>query len=134
MEPKIPEIKLNNLPEQKEKLSYRILCADDNEVNRELLIRQLSSKYDFVKVVESGQALLAELKLDSGYNCILSDNTMLPEMQGVDALRQIRADGNEIPFVLYTTDTDTLQIDVEKLGGVFLSKPATRDQICNTIN
>ena len=60
--------------EQKEKLSYRILCADDDEVNRKLLIRQLSPRYDVVKVVESGQALLQELESNPGYDCILSDN------------------------------------------------------------
>lgn len=120
--------------EQKEKLDLSILCADDDEVNRKLLKRMLDPRYNIVKVVESGQALLQELESNSSYDCILSDNTMLPDMQGVDALKQIRAKGNQIPFILFTTDSGgDLQPKVESLGGVFLSKPASRDVLRSTI-
>ena len=55
-------------------------------------------------------------------------------MQGVDALKQIRTKGNQIPFILFTTDSSgDLQPEVESLGGVFLSKPASRDALRATI-
>ena len=117
--------------ESKEKLDLRVLAADDDEVNRDLLRLILSLRYSFIKIVENGQELLDELALEN-YDVVLTDNNM-PKKTGLQALKEIRATDNNIGVVVYSTDTGTTEEDVKKLGGHFLHKPASREELYTMI-
>jgi CheY-like chemotaxis protein/HPt (histidine-containing phosphotransfer) domain-containing protein len=71
----------------------RVLVAEDNEVNRELLSRQLAKLGAQVEVVESGQAAVDAVRVHR-YDVVLMDFHM-PDVDGPHAARAIRAIAGE---------------------------------------
>lgn len=116
--------KPSDIIEEKEKLSKRILFADDEQGVREMYPLFLEAKGYTVDVVENGQLLLD--KLFSGnekYDLIITDNTM-PGIKGTEVLKQIRADDRfkDLPVIINSGD-NWIEDEVDKLGGIFLEKP-----------
>jgi PAS domain S-box-containing protein len=83
----------------------RILLAEDNEVNRKLLIRLLEKRGHVADVVNSGKEALKVLK-ERRFDLVLMD-VQMPEMDGLEATALIRkgdAPGidREIPIIALT--------------------------------
>jgi CheY-like chemotaxis protein len=80
----------------------KILLVEDNELNRDMLSRRLGRKGFEVEVAVDGRAGL-ERALAGGFDLILMDMS-LPEMDGWEATRQIRADprGATLPIIALT--------------------------------
>jgi len=79
----------------------RVLYADDEPSLLEITRLYLERTGEFsVDTVESASEGLTRLKTGQ-YDVILSDYQM-PGMDGIRFLRQIRADGNTIPFIVFT--------------------------------
>lgn len=109
--------------ENEEKLSLRVLVADDEPKLREVLKEMFEVFGHTVEVVENGNFLIQKLSEPGvSFDMVFSDNTM-PGKTGLEALQEIRDSGNNIPFILATTDTGTTQENAEKLGAVFMAKP-----------
>ena len=70
-------------------VTYKILLADDNPVNRDLAARLLTKRGHEVVTVENGQEAVDRF-LESVFDVILMDLEM-PVMSGIEAARQIRA-------------------------------------------
>ncbi len=70
-------------------VTYKILLADDNPVNRDLAARLLTKRGHEVITVENGQEAVDRF-LESVFGVILMDLEM-PVMSGIEAARQIRA-------------------------------------------
>ncbi len=70
-------------------VTYKILLADDNPVNRDLAARLLTKRGHEVITVENGQEAVDRF-LESAFDVILMDLEM-PVMSGIEAARQIRA-------------------------------------------
>lgn len=122
-------IESKKIIENKEKLSLNVLVADDEPKLRELFKDTFEAFGHTVEVVENGNLLIQKLsEPGASFDMIFSDNTM-PGKTGSQALREIRAGGNNIPFILATTDTGTIQEDAEKLGAVFMSKPVKLSEL-----
>ncbi|HVR50259.1 MAG TPA: response regulator, partial [Pseudorhodoferax sp.] len=68
----------------------RILVVDDLELNRDLLVRRVRRLGHEAGVAVNGRDALEQLRRGD-WDLVLLDITM-PEMDGYDALRQIRAD------------------------------------------
>lgn len=82
----------------------RILLADDHRIVAEGLKNLLAAEFDLVGVVEDGRALLdaaAALKPD----VIVTDITM-PHLNGLEALRELRAGQPQIRIVVLTMHRD----------------------------
>ena len=89
---------LENIDEEKEtsekinseKISYsgKVLVAEDNKLNQELIKHILSSLNIDFKIVENGQDGVSEFK-SSKYDLVLMDINM-PILDGVEAFKQIR--------------------------------------------
>ena len=121
--------------ERNEKLAYELLCADDEKNNQMILERVLGPMYSSVKVVASGDILLAEIQATPSCACVVSDNNM-PGMKGIEILETLRKEGNHVPFVLWSGDGDsdsTLVSRVLALGGIFLGKPCPIADLRSTV-
>lgn len=103
----------------------RLLVADDNEINRDVLERRLSRLGHEVVCVSSGQealALLAQQPFD-----LLFLDVMMPGLTGFEVLQQLKADPNlaELP-VLMISALDDLESVIRclRLGATdYLTKP-----------
>jgi signal transduction histidine kinase len=69
--------------------NLKILVAEDNAINKFLILRILKTWQIEVDIVENGQDALDKLK-NNDYNLILMD-TYMPVMDGLEAIRKIRA-------------------------------------------
>lgn len=79
----------------------RVLMVDDDpavlEITKVFLERSADIEVDaFVSALEATERLQ-----DGGYDVIVSDYVM-PEMDGISFLKQVRSRGSEIPFILFT--------------------------------
>ena len=83
-----------------------ILYAEDHPADADLLQSYLAmAAPDFlVKIVDSGAACLEQLALAS-FDVVLLDNH-LPDMDGIELLRQVRATDQALPVVMITGEGD----------------------------
>ncbi len=113
----------------------RILVADDHPVVREGLVAILSTQPDFLVVGEAvtGRETV-ERALTLRPDVLLLDLAM-PELDGVEALRRIRARNPAIHVIVFTAfDTDERILDAVRAGAQgYLLKGAPREEIFRSI-
>ncbi len=123
--------------ESKERLSLRILVADDEPLLRGILEAWFKSMGHEVKVVENGQKLLDELNSANSYDLVISDNDM-PQKKGIEVLEEIHSieKFRSIPFIITTGDPNSgglLEKKITEVGGYYLAKPYEKIQLSNMI-
>ena len=96
---------------------------DDNEAVRQALAFQLGSAGIDVRMYESAVAFL-EVAPTVHTGCIITDVRM-PELSGIDLLRQLRELKHPVPVIVITAHGDIpLAVEAMRLGAVdFLEKP-----------
>ncbi len=102
-----------------------IYVIDDDEVVRDSLKVLLETRDFAVRDFESGPAFLAHRSGGQpGPLCVILDIHM-PEMSGIEVLRELRTKGDQLPVILVTGRRDTqAQAQARALGVVaFLDKP-----------
>jgi DNA-binding NarL/FixJ family response regulator len=82
----------------------RVLLADDHLLVAEALKSLLTPEFDLVGVVEDGCALV-ETAVRLKPDVIVADITM-PNLNGIDALVQLRQRGDDVPVVFLTMHRD----------------------------
>jgi two-component system, chemotaxis family, chemotaxis protein CheY len=108
----------------------KILVADDSRVMRQIVSRTLRqagfSGYDVVEAADGKEAL--DRTLEHKPDLVLSDWNM-PEMNGIQLLRELRGSGVSVPFGFVTSEgTPEMRKTAEEAGALFLiSKPFTAD-------
>jgi CheY-like chemotaxis protein len=94
----------SELPPKQETKPLRILVAEDNEVNQQLIVRLLERRKNAVFLAKNGRQALAMLE-NERFDLILMDLQM-PEMDGYEATAVIRnreeSTGEHIPIVALT--------------------------------
>jgi DNA-binding NarL/FixJ family response regulator len=111
----------------------RIVLADDHVMVAEGLGRLLGDSVDIVAYVKNGQQLVesaSKLRPD----IIVSDVTM-PGMSGLDAMRQLKAEGLRARFIFLTVHTDaSLATEALRAGASgYLLKEAAGEELLEAI-
>ena len=111
----------------------RILIAEDNLLNQHVALRLLKSMGAVVTLCSTGLEAM-EQAARGGFDLILMDGQM-PEMDGLEAARAIRATGGRVPILAMTAHA--LQGDRERFlkSGMndLLTKPFSRDELRDAI-
>lgn len=105
--------------------SGHLLVVDDNETNRDMLVRRLQHQGYQVDAVEDGLAALDYVERSS-VDLVLLD-VLMPELDGYETLRRLKADGRfrDIPVIMISA-LDELQSVVrciERGAEDYLPKP-----------
>src|SRR5438874_11410392 len=107
----------------------RVLVVDDDSLLRRLVADQLSRSNFETSPAASGKEALDKLT-DSDYDVVLLD-IMMPDMSGLEALREIRKLEDPPEVVMLTADTSLATgIEAMRHGAYdYLTKPATLDEM-----
>jgi signal transduction histidine kinase/CheY-like chemotaxis protein len=116
--------------------SERILLAEDNEINQIVAVKQLESLGLKVDVASNGNEVLQALEQGS-YALILMDCQM-PELDGIEATRQIREKGyskTDLPIIALTAHVfeEDRKRCIDAGMNDFLSKPLSLTQLSSVL-
>lgn len=78
-----------------------LLYVDDEPALLELSKQYLERSGNFIVTIASGPPEAIRMLLEHSYDAIISDYEM-PEMDGIEFLKHLRAEGNAIPFLIFT--------------------------------
>lgn len=106
---------------------------DDDEAMRNSLSFLLKAANMDVRVYDSATAFIAGFKPE-GRGCIVTDVRM-PEMDGLELLRRLKASAVDLPVILITGHGDiSLAVEAMKAGAVdFLEKPFEESKVLAAI-
>jgi two-component system sensor histidine kinase/response regulator len=115
----------------------RVLLAEDNPINRELVVRLLSKRGHTVVVAANGKQAVSALETQS-FDAVLMD-VQMPEMDGFEATAAIRqkekAIGTHVPIFALTAHA--MKGDRERClaGGMdgYLSKPVQAEELIKAV-
>jgi DNA-binding NarL/FixJ family response regulator len=115
--------------------AIKILIADDHQVVREGLNAMLSREADFKVVGEAKDGAEAINKVKELTPDVVLMDLRMPEMDGVEAMRQIRPTNPEVKFIILTTysDDDYIFSGIEAGARAYLLKDAPREELFKAI-
>src|SRR3954470_21441334 len=109
----------------------KILIADDSRVMRQIVVRTLrQAGFGDHELIEAGDGKQAfEMTKSEQPDLVLSDWNM-PEMTGIEVLRQLRALGNDVKFGFVTSEcTPEMMQQAESAGSLFfIVKPFSAER------
>ena len=110
-------------------MGRRVFIVDDQPEVLEPFAEMISCLDCEVRAFSSAAACLARLQ-DEIPDVALFD-VMMPEMNGIELVRRVRAAGHKFPIYLVTGYTDLVNYrEAEQLGVLaIISKPVTFDQL-----
>ncbi|NNE43049.1 MAG: response regulator [Gemmatimonadetes bacterium] len=114
-------------------MAKRILVVDDQESMRDMLADLLDMMGYESCTVESG--LLALEQISEGIDLVITDLNM-PEMDGMELMRQIKAREPELPVIVitgYGTFHTERQVLSDGADG-YIPKPCTINRVQETVN
>lgn len=113
----------------------RLLIADDHPVVRDGLVAILSTQPDFVVIGEAGSGVEVVAQAQSLEPDVVLLDLEMPEMDGVEALRQMRAQNPEVRVIVFTAfDTDERILTAVQAGAQgYLLKGVPRQELFNAI-
>ena len=112
---------------------HRLLVIDDDPSLHELLNAMLAGADWAVDCASSGEEALARLQSNS-YDLLLSD-ILMPGMDGLTLLAELRKSHREIPVVMMTVNNtpDHILVSLRREAAAYLSKPFARETLINTL-
>lgn len=110
-------------------MSNKILIVDDDPFNLDLLQQELTDKGYVIERANSGEEALK--KVESFQPDLILLDYMMPGMNGVEALKEIRKRGNDVPVVMITAyGTIERAVQAMKEGAFdFIPKPFDPDHL-----
>ncbi len=122
-----------NARETRFRETARVLIVDDNEINLNVAFGLLKALHGIVAdLAQSGREALRMLE-ETGYDLIFMDHRM-PEMDGVETVKRIRAMGGgnaEVPIIALTANAATDAREMFRANGMndFLVKPIRKAEL-----
>lgn len=115
--------------------SIRILVADDHPIVRDGLVAVLSTQVDFDVVGEVGDGREVVAQYPDLQPDILLLDLEMPQMDGVETLRQLAADNQSVRAIVFTAfDTDERILSAIEAGAQgYLLKGAPREELFNAV-
>ncbi len=122
------------------KVKYKILIADDSEMNRSILADMLENEYEILEAKNGKQALEVIQTYQHDLSLVLLDIVM-PEMDGFEVLNEMNCRGyiSDIPVIMISAESSASHVErAYELGVVdFISRPfdalIVRRRVDNTI-
>ena len=118
----------------------RVLLCEDNQMNTEIASMLLKDKGMLVETAENGAIGLKRFAVSpEGYYDIVLMDIRMPEMDGLEAARKIRAlarsDANTIPIIAMTADAFEESIREAKDAGMnaYITKPVEPGKMFETL-
>lgn len=101
----------------------RILFAEDEKALSKAITTILERNHYSVDVVYDGQEALDYLEVDN-YDCVILD-IMMPKVDGITVLKEIRKKGNLIPILMLTakSEVDDKVLGLDAGANDYLTKP-----------
>ena len=117
-------------------MSTRVLIADDSETILLLLRTRLEMEgYEVITAADGVEVIEAMQRDGEPKPEILLLDAMMPRKSGIDALRELRADGVDTPVLIVSAHQDEMDAgaatDVEVSG--YITKPIDFDQLFSRI-
>ncbi len=112
----------------------KVLVVDDSAVMRKFLVDALlKTGIHNVGQASNGEAAVAAV-MEGNFDLVLMDWNM-PKMDGLEAVREIRAKGNNVPIIMVTTESEKSRIlDALKSGANnYIVKPFTAELVAKKI-
>ena len=110
----------------------RVLVIDDSRAMRSILSHMLRQLGFDVSEATNGREALARLSELERVDLALVDWNM-PEMNGIEFVRTVRADSryNDLPLMMVTTETEVQQVAVALQAGAneYIMKPFTKEVV-----
>jgi PAS domain S-box-containing protein len=128
------DVTLPEKPVKEDAVRFKILLAEDNQVNAAFIVKILGKLGHDVTAVEDGQQALEQLKNQS-YDCVMMDIQM-PVMGGEEAVSIIReqekSTGRHLPIIALTAHAmaDERARLLEQGFDSHVPKPVDIDQLC----
>jgi PAS domain S-box-containing protein len=123
------------LPPEREFAGARVLLAEDNEANRFVAQELLTQLGIELETATNGREAVEKLR-GRHYDAVLMDMQM-PEVDGLEATRQIRTDQANAGLPVIAMTANAMRADVDACLGAgmndFLSKPIDRLQLLRTL-
>jgi signal transduction histidine kinase/DNA-binding response OmpR family regulator len=110
----------------------KVLVADDNPTNREILKNQLEQWKLAPILVQSGREALEALSGNPDVDLVITDRHM-PEMDGVELAQQIRARHHKLPIILLSSVGSEKENDWPELFTSILTKPIKQALLCRHV-
>ncbi len=113
----------------------RIVIVDDHPVVRDGLVAILSTQADFAVVGEAGNGREALSLVQTQTPDVLLLDLEMPELDGVETLRQLRQAGADLPVIVFTAfDTDERIVTAVQAGAKgYLLKGAPRQELFHAV-
>lgn len=110
-----------------------VLIVDDSSTMRKIISRSLrQAGLPVDEVFEAGDGIEGLNVLSSGktVHLVLSDINM-PNMDGLEFVKMVRANGNNVPIVMITTEggEEIIREAIESGASASIKKPFTPDQL-----
>lgn len=112
-----------------------ILIGEDEPEVRNYLSMALSCHGFDVAVADDGGEVVNYLRASNGAVSALLLDVLMPRMNGIEAIREIRKQHNSLPIIMISgvTKPETI-IEAMKCGATdYLTKPITHDQLCGAL-
>jgi CheY-like chemotaxis protein/HPt (histidine-containing phosphotransfer) domain-containing protein len=134
--PGAPLLTRHSLAEAKNARRFRILLAEDHEINQKLAVALLERFGYRVEVVGTGAQAVAAVRR-GGYDLVLMDCQM-PELDGYEAtaeIRRLEGAGRRIPIVAMTANAMDGERERCLAAGMndYITKPIDRTRLSQTL-